>query len=92
MKIYKNQSNLTLSLITNQDLTNVTAQLIKYRRPDGTDGEWTATINGTLVEYQVQNNDLAYSGTWTLWIYLTFNDGRISIGEPSELIIYEQGY
>lgn len=91
MKIYKNQSNLTLSLITGQDLSNVATSKIKYRLPDTTEGEWTATITGQLVEYEVQNNNLSQIGDWAIWVHLTFNDGRISIGEPVTLTIHEEG-
>jgi len=91
MKIYVNQSNLTLSLITNNTLTDVSSALIKYKRPDGTFGQWTGTVNGTLVEYALQNGDLYTSGTWVVWVYITFTSGKISIGEPSNLVVNEQG-
>ena len=91
MKVYVNQSNLTLSLITNNTLTDVSSALIKYTRPDGTQGQWTGTVNGTLVEYAFQNGDLYASGTWVVWVYITFTSGKISIGEPSDLVVNEQG-
>ena len=91
MKIYVGQTNLTLSMITNVTLTNVTTALIKYIKPDSTEGSWTGTVNNTLVEYGFQTGDLNVSGTYTAWVYITFSNGKISIGEPSTFIVYNQG-
>ena len=90
-KIYVGQSNLTISLITGATLENVQAAKIKYKRPDGTQGEWTGTTSGQLVEYSTSNGDLPTAGTWTLWVYIVFNDNRISVGEPSTLVVYAEG-
>ena len=91
MKIYVGQSNILLSLITSISLTDATSAIIKYKRPDNTYGEWTGTINGQLVEYPFQNGDLYVAGKWIVWVYITFSSGKISIGEPSDLVINEQG-
>lgn len=91
MKIYIGQDNLTLSLITNNDLTDAQTALIKYEKPDSNVGEFIGTANGSLVEYQVQANDFNIEGDWKMWVHITFTNGKVSIGEPSILKIYKQG-
>lgn len=91
MKIYVGQSNLTLSMITNVALTGVTTALIKYKKPDSNEGSWTGTVNNTLVEYVFSNGDIDVSGTWTVWVHITFTNGKVSIGEPTTFEVYNQG-
>lgn len=33
--------------------------------------------------------DLA--GDWTIWVYITFTNTKVSIGEPATFKIYEEG-
>ena len=91
MKIYVNQSNILLSLITGQSLVSVDTAVIKCQRPDGYINEWTGSINGQLVEYQLNNGDLPVSGVYTLWLHITFTNTKVSISEPQTLTVYEEG-
>lgn len=90
-KVYINQTNLTISLDTGETLTNVTTALIKYKKPDGTSGQWTATASGQSVSYAVSAGNLNVSGRWTIWAHITFANGKTSIGEPSVLTVYQEG-
>lgn len=64
-------------LITIQMLTGITltgAQCaIKFRRPDGTVGFWSATIDpldATIMYYETDSNDLNLSGEWKLQAFV----------------------
>lgn len=94
-KIYKNQSALQIKLTTNVDLSTVASAVIKYKKPDGvTTGEWDAQLEEgtTNITYNVLDSTvLDVAGTWTVWSYLTFDDGREAPGEPVSLYIFEEG-
>lgn len=92
MKLYNGQTNFKLTLLTGSELTEVESAVIKYKKPDGTAGEWAAQVVGEGVEKTFTNadNDLDI-GKWQVWPYVVFNSGLISIGEAKQLIIYEQG-
>ncbi len=49
------------------DLSTATATSIKYRKPDGTEGTWTGTVNGENVEYTTTAaSDVDQYGVWYL--------------------------
>lgn len=82
-QIFAGHSKL-ISFETGQDLSSFATKQILYRKPDGTTGAWTATVNGTKLEYQVTDQinqlgvwelqPLAYSGS-TRW----FGEKKIKI-------------
>jgi len=92
-KIYKNQYSLSLTLDSDITLTGATATKIKYIKPDGTNGEFDATISGTdsLIYEFTANDELDQSGDWIFWNYVTFSDNRIAPGEPVIIRVYEEG-
>ncbi|MHA1951891.1 MAG: hypothetical protein ACW987_18750 [Candidatus Thorarchaeota archaeon] len=49
---------------------------IKYQKPDGTTGEWTATpYEVTKARYVTENGDLDVSGLWVFQIYVELAGG-----------------
>lgn len=94
-KVYKNQTAFTIRLTTGQDITSADPVQIKYRKPSGTTGAWTASINDAsegIIEYTMADaNQLDESGWWTFWAYVTFLDETIAAGEPIQKYIHEQG-
>ena len=91
MKVYLNQTNLTITLATGTLLTNVSESLIMYVKPDGTSGQWSATVDGLNLVYSVVSGDLNQSGVWTIWAKVTLTNTKVSIGEGSKLTVYKQG-
>lgn len=92
-KIYKNQTALTIELTTGVSLSGATAK-IKYKKPDGSEDFWDATItdedNG-VIEYAIESeNDLDQSGIWVFWAYITFSDNTVAPGEPVSQGVFEQ--
>lgn len=67
------------------DLANYTSLQIKYLKPDDdqTEGEWTATIDGsdaTYIYYDIPANILDAAGTWKVKSKITFDSGNIYEG------------
>lgn len=90
-KIYLLQSNLTISLNTGIALANVDEALIKYIKPDGTEGQWTATVVDSKIEYNIAAGNIDQIGEWTVWVNITFTNTKVSVGEPAKLIVYKEG-
>jgi len=94
-KIYKGQTALTIRLTVGQDITDASSLTIKYRKPSGTEGSWTATevdaTEGTIGYTMADANQLNEVGLWTFWAYVTFSDGASAAGEPVEKWVYDEG-
>ena len=81
-------------MTTEVDVTGATTTQIKYKKPSGTTGNWTASVRdpgkGELY-YDLTGTELDETGTWTLWAYVTFSDGRSAPGEPVKVIVHTEG-
>ena len=94
-KIYKGQTAVTVQLTVGRDITDATA-LIKYRKPGGTTGSWSAEITDAekgIIRYRVAGpDDLDEAGVWVFWADITFSTGKHAEGEPFTRRIYDPGY
>ena len=77
------------------DITGAGTNQIKYRKPSGTTGAWTATVvdaEAGWLRYilPAANND--ESGTWTVWGYVVQADTSVIIGSPLEVEMRVEGY
>jgi hypothetical protein len=93
-KVYKNQTKLSIKLDTGVDCSTAISTTIGYRKPDGTLGEWTATVDtdDTTLVYSVQSsNDIDAAGIWSMWTKVVFADSNVAWGEPITEKIYEVG-
>lgn len=76
------------------DITGQSSALIKYQKPGGTTGDFTATVfeeNPGRIYYDVQDTENDESGEWTFWAYVTLSNGNILIGDSTTLTIYSEG-
>lgn len=93
-KIYVGQTALTIRLTTSIDLSSAKTTLIKYKKPDGTEGSWVATVFNVatgIISYVVASASiLDQSGVWVLWAHITFNDDTVAAGEAVKQIIYKE--
>lgn len=95
-KVYKNQSGFRHELETGMVLTGVTDPKIKYIKPDGTAGSWTAIVSGNnvykdMTEVSAGVSELDQVGDWRTWAYVTFADGRKAPGEVYILTVHAEG-
>ncbi len=61
----------------NIDLSTAATTVIHYRKPDGTEGEWTGTVSGENVEYTTIADDIDQMGTWYTQAFATYADGTV---------------
>jgi hypothetical protein len=73
-----------IRLDTEISLVGATSPQIRYERPNGTEGAWAATIQGTELVYTTNSTDLDIPGTWKLQAFVVKNGGN----KPGA-IIYE---
>jgi len=97
--IYKNQTSARLILQTdvNFNTNDVTTKLIKYKKPSGTTGSWTATtLTGSettgKIYYDFSSNyKFDEAGTWDIWAHLTFADSRVANGAMVKYVVRTEG-
>ena len=93
-KYYVGQT-LQIDVLLNTDITGAGTVSIKYRKPAGTTGTWTATVvdaESGWIRYILTAalNDAA--GVWTLWGYIIAADASVLIGSPLEIEMRTEGY
>ena len=93
-KIYDTQTVLKFIACTHTDITGASARKIKYKKPDGTTGEWTASEEGDPLIGKISYEIIAALGSfngWTLWAWIEFSAGNSIPGEARKITVYEEG-
>lgn len=93
-KISVGQTKLTIKLNINEDLTDVTTAVIKYKNPNGEEGQFSAVkdISNSLIYYVVDSaDDIDIYGDWIFWAHLIYTDGKVIAGESKTVKIYKEG-
>jgi hypothetical protein len=94
-KIYLNQDSLRIQLTVDVSIAGATLQQIKYIKPiSGDTGFWSATVedpNSGIIYYDLVGDELDEVGTWVLWAYVTFSDGRSAPGEAVNVVVHTEG-
>jgi len=93
-RVYKNQDFLKLRFYVGYSLSGATT-LLKYKSPIDVEGSWAVIVedelNGVAYKQFDAGEYLGVSGPWTLWAHVTMEDGRVVIGEPYTLMVYDEG-
>jgi hypothetical protein len=93
-RIFKGQSALRIILKTFTDLEGIISAVIKYRKPDGICGEFTAGVGDTskgIIFHECIEGELDIAGWWVFWAFITFGDGRTAAGEAAKVFIWNEG-
>jgi len=93
-KIYKGQSALRITVKTYIDLDGIEGAVIKYRKPNGKCGEFTAGVSDEAmgdIFHECIEGEIDLSGWWAFWAYVTFADGRTAAGETAKIYIWQEG-
>jgi hypothetical protein len=93
-KIFVKQTALRITLKTFTDLEGVSSAAIKYRKPNGKTGEFTAAVGDTakgVIFHECLENDIDVSGWWVFWAFITFADGRSAAGEAAKVYVWNEG-
>lgn len=93
--IFVSQYALRIQLTVNQDIAGALTKKIFYRRPDGTEGSWTALVSdaatGVIYYDLTADTELPIPGDWRFWSYIEFSDGRKATGDAVEQRVYGIG-
>jgi len=79
---------------TKYDLSTITAQTIKFIKPDGTEGQFSAVVDSEskgIISHEISETDFDQVGYWKCWAYITEDDSSIGIGEPFIVKVVEEG-
>ena len=94
VRIFKKQSALRITLKTFCDLDGVSAAAIRYRKPNGKQGEFSAGVSSKdngVIFHECIEGDIDVSGWWMFWAFITFEDGRTASGQAVKVFIWEEG-
>lgn len=92
--IYVGQSALRVSARTGTALADITECEIRYEKPDGTRGQWTAFVSDAergVVSYDLLGGELDLPGWWRFWVFVTFDDERSAFGDSVRVFVREEG-
>lgn len=92
--IYVGQSALRISARTGTALADVAFCEIRYQKPDGTKGAWTAFVSNEtrgVISHELLGNELDQSGWWRFWVFVTFVDERSAFGDAAPVFVREEG-
>jgi hypothetical protein len=93
-KIFKGQSALRITLKTFTDLEDIISAVIKYRKPDGSTGEFAAGVGDMakgVIFHECIEGEIDMAGWWVFWAFITFADGRTAAGEAAKVFIWMEG-
>lgn len=94
MKIFRGQSALRITLKTYCDLEGALSAVIRFRKPDGKTGEFSAAVgdiaNGVIF-HEIIEGEINASGWWAFWAFITFTDGRTAAGEAARVYVWNEG-
>jgi hypothetical protein len=93
-RIFKGQSALRITLKTFIDLEVIISAVIKYRKPDGSTGEFAAGVGNTakgVIFHECIEGEIDTAGWWVFWAFITFADGRTAAGEAAKVYVWKEG-
>jgi hypothetical protein len=93
-RVYKGQSALRIILKTFTDLGGIIAAVIKYRKPDGSAGEFQVEVVDAakgVILHECLEGEIDAAGWWAFWAFITFEDGRTATGETAKVYIWDEG-
>ena len=93
-KIFKGQTALRITLKTFCDLEGALSAVIRFRKPNGVTGEFSAAMGDTakgVIFHEVIEGELDISGWWVFWAFITFADNRTAAGEAAKVFIWKEG-
>ena len=95
-KVYKGQTDLTIEVTVNFDLTDFYSAVLIFKSPKGIEKIAINTvvidpIKGVLKFTPIDDTFFNIVGEWKCWAKCVNKYGLISIGEPANFYLYEEG-
>lgn len=73
--VYYNDIGTLIKVDVGSDVTGATVHKIKFIKPDGTTGEWDATVATQYLQYTTVDGDLNQIGEWVVQALVTTASG-----------------
>ena len=93
-RIFAMQSALRITVKTFCNLEDIKNSVIKFRKPDGEEGELSAAVadaeKGEIIHEFIEG-ELDIAGWWVFWAFITFGDGRTAAGEAAKVYVWREG-
>jgi hypothetical protein len=93
-RIFVGQSALRITLRTFVDLEGIVSAVIRYFKPDGSAGEFSAGVGDVtkgVIFHECIEGEIDMAGWWVFWAFVTFWDGRTAAGEAAKVFIWHEG-
>jgi len=93
-RIFVKQSALRITLKTFTDLEGIISAVIRFRKPNGKTGEFSAAVGDMtkgVIFHECIEGDIDLSGWWAFWAFITFADGRTAAGEAAKVYVWNEG-
>jgi len=93
-RIFKGQSALRITLKTFCNLEDAKETYIRYKKPNGEKGEFSAIISDVengVIFYECKEGDIDFSGWCKIWAYVVFDDNRTVAGETTKVYVWGEG-
>ncbi|MDR0442365.1 MAG: hypothetical protein LBH44_03045 [Treponema sp.] len=93
-RIFVKQSALRITLQTFVELEGIISAVIRYKKPNGRDGEFSAAVGDVekgVIFHECLEGEIDISGWWVFWAFVTFADGRTASGEAAKVYIWKEG-
>jgi len=94
MKIFKGQAALRITLRTFVNLAGIVSAAIRFRKPNGKTGEFSAAVRDTdkgIISHECIEGEIDLPGWWSFWAYIVFDDGRTAAGEAAKVYVWREG-
>jgi hypothetical protein len=85
---------LRITVRTFTDLEDLQAAVIRYRKPDGSSGEFAAGVTDSakgVIFHECIEGEIDLGGWWVFWAFVTFADGRTAAGEAAKVFVWMEG-
>jgi len=83
-KIYTGAVGVEFRVNTMIDLSGATTTVLKVRKPNNHDDEWTVSVSGSVMTHTTVAGELDLAGTYVLSAYVEFGSTSKHHGEAVE--------
>jgi len=88
---YVGEMGTQVVLDTEVTLTGAQSCVIKVKKPDGTEEEWSASVTETTkIVHTLEDGDFDQAGLYKMQAYVEFDSDNTFLGETVEMYVYDE--